>query len=168
MKSGGLHSSCSYQSLNARLGPSLHEPQMLLDTYREASRQYANKYGSELCRNCVRWGRKRRGIQTFTSSDRHAFQSGKSLNRMREKMFWCHSMRLAGIVFQACSFIRLRSCLSSARARARCRAVAATCPPQRAARRWTPRRRTTTRTYLPFDSLPEHFRSLRAGPRLAR
>ena len=43
-------------------------------------------------------------------------------------------MSLDGFVFQACSFIRLRSRLSSARAPARCLAVAA-----------SPRRRTTTR-----------------------
>jgi hypothetical protein len=51
----------------------------------------------------------------------------------------CASARAAGIVFQACPFLRLRSRLTSARAAARCLAVAA-----------PPRRRTTTRTSLRF------------------
>ena len=38
---------------------------------------------------------------------------------------------LARFVFQACSFIRLRSRLGSARAMARCLAEAATCPQER-------------------------------------
>jgi hypothetical protein len=40
----------------------------------------------------------------FTGSHQEAFCGGKSLNRLREEMFCYHSMWLAGIVFQACSF----------------------------------------------------------------
>ena len=65
---------------------------------------YANKCRSKLCRNCVRSPRKRRQTATFTGSHREAFCGGKSLNRLREEMFRYHSVQLAGVVFQACSF----------------------------------------------------------------
>ena len=63
------------------------------------------------------------------------------MNRLREEAFLCHWVILSRIAFQACSFIRLRSRLSPARAAARCLAVAA-----------PPRRRTTTRTSLRLES----------------
>ena len=63
-----------------------------------------NKCRSELCRNCVRSPRNRRQTSTFTGSHREAFCGGKSLNRLRDEMFRCHSVQLAGFVFQACSF----------------------------------------------------------------
>ena len=65
---------------------------------------YANKCRSELCRNCVRSPRNYPQTPTFTGSHQEAFCGGKSLNRLREEMFWYHPMWLAGIVFQACSF----------------------------------------------------------------
>jgi hypothetical protein len=65
---------------------------------------YAKKCRSELCRNCVRSPRKYPRAPTFTGSHQEAFCGGKSLNRLREEMFRYHSMELAGIVFQACSF----------------------------------------------------------------
>ena len=65
---------------------------------------YANKCRSELCRNCVRSPRNRRQTPTFTGSHREAFCGGKSLNRLREELFQYHSVSVAGIVFQACSF----------------------------------------------------------------
>src|SRR5437762_14135786 len=64
---------------------------------------YAKKCRSELCRNCVRSPRKYPQTPTFTGSHQEAFCGGKSLNRLREEMFRYRSMRLAGIVFQACS-----------------------------------------------------------------
>jgi hypothetical protein len=62
----------------------------------------------------------------------------KSWNRLRNEVFRRCLVILSRLAFQACSFIRLRSRLNSARATARCPAEAA-----------KPRRRTTTRTSLP-------------------
>ena len=64
--------------------------------------EYAKKYHSELCRNCVRSARNRRQTPTFTGSHRGAFPSGKSLNRLRDEVFRCRSVSLAGVAFQAC------------------------------------------------------------------
>ena len=40
----------------------------------------------------------------FTASHRGTSGEPKSLKGLREEMFRCHSMRLAGIAFQGCSF----------------------------------------------------------------
>jgi hypothetical protein len=65
---------------------------------------YLDNRSQELCRNCVRSPRKYPQTPTFTGSHEEAFSGGKSLNRLREEMFLYHSMQLAGIYFQACSF----------------------------------------------------------------
>ena len=81
---------------------------------------YARKCRSELCRNCVRSPRKHPQTPTFTGSHQEAFCGRKSLNRLREEMFQYLSVSVAGFVFQACSFIRLRSRPAHRRATARC------------------------------------------------
>jgi hypothetical protein len=99
---------------------------------------YANKWRSELCRNCVRSPRNRWQTPTVTGSHRGVFCGGKSLNRLREEMFRYHSMQLAGIVFQACSF---NAWASHRRVGSRTRSLAATegqrgfksCPEDRSA-----------------------------------
>ena len=65
---------------------------------------YAGKCRSELCRNCVTSPRNYPQTSTFTGSHQEAFCGGKSLNRLREEAFRCHSVSVAGVVFQACSF----------------------------------------------------------------
>jgi hypothetical protein len=57
----------------------------------------------------VRWARNRRRIRSVTVSHQGASAGPKSVSLLREEMFRCCSMSVAGIVFQACSFIRLRS-----------------------------------------------------------
>jgi len=65
---------------------------------------YESKCRPELCRNCVRSPRNHRQIPAFAGSPREAFCGGKSLTRLREEVFQYHSVSVAGIVFQACSF----------------------------------------------------------------
>ena len=66
--------------------------------------EHESKCGSELCRNRVRSPRNGQQIRTFKGSDREAFCSGKSLNRLRVEVFRYHSGSVAGFDFQACSF----------------------------------------------------------------
>jgi hypothetical protein len=75
---------------------------------------HPNKSNGELCRNCVRSPRNRRQTRTFTGSHRDAFCGGRSLNRLREEVFQYHSVSVARVAFQACSFICLRSRLNHA------------------------------------------------------
>jgi len=65
---------------------------------------YWNKRSWELCRNCVRWARKRRGIPRFTESHRGASGGSKSLNRLRNEVFRHHSVIVGRFAFQACLF----------------------------------------------------------------
>ena len=64
--------------------------------------EYANKCGSELCRNCVRSPRKHPQTPTFTGSHQEAFCGGKSLNRLREQPSAYYLVSVARIAFQAC------------------------------------------------------------------
>ena len=89
---------------------------------------------SELCQKRPETPVKHRDLRGY--SDAHHC-CRKSLIGSALVGFRYASACVSGIDFQACSFIRLRSRLSSARATARCLAVAA-----------PPRRRTTTRTSL--------------------
>src|SRR3954454_20693629 len=84
-------------------------------TRTDEDKEYASNCSSELCRNCVRSPRKHPETRTFTGSHQEAFRGGKSLNRLREEMSWYHWMRLAGFVFQACSFNHsdISPCLSN-------------------------------------------------------
>ena len=57
----------------------------------------------ELCKNCVRWARNRRRTPTLTASHGRTVSGGKWLMEMRERVFWYHSVSVAGFAFQACS-----------------------------------------------------------------
>jgi hypothetical protein len=62
------------------------------------------KWKRKLCRNCVRSPRNHRQTPTFTSSHRGAFFGVKCLIGLREGVFQYHSMSVAEIAFQVCSF----------------------------------------------------------------
>ena len=84
---------------------------------------------------CVRTGSHRRhnpgATRSFTGTRRDTSLLRKVVDRKCVGGSLCASARANGINFQACSFIRLRSRASSARATARCPAEAAQ------PRRWT-------------------------------
>ena len=95
-RSGG-----SSRPATCRMGYS-NDSRIVLSTRTEMHHDVREERRSKLCRNCVRPPREYPQTPTFTGSHREAFCGGKSLNRLREEVVLYHSMRLAGIVFQAC------------------------------------------------------------------
>lgn len=113
---------------------------------REGSRSAERKRRLRVgCRNCAPdcalTGVYPRQTPSLPGKHRETLSRSEVVEATAEKVFRSVSTSLHPIAFQACSFIRLRSRLSPARATARCLAVAA-----------PPRRRTTTRTSLRLDS----------------